>query len=414
MDFLSKKAYIRDATSREAPARIVALTEMFSAGAPAAELLKASMALEEQIEELKDGKDLAGMTLPLLNKLLVLTLTTTTSVTPLTFKVSVARCMLLQLCHLWHYCHDLHLPFIEWVVQNLLLKNNLPDIQAACMLLTELISGTEERDQEADEEERSVNSVVMEAVADRLKELIDLDMSRLQCSDGAEAQELAEELLYLLELDGEPEPLDRVMGRIAAFFTTTKTTDLDLKSKLPAQVRDDFLDANCEIFSYVDLHSKPMATVSTEDEQAQAARLYSAVNVALAPAEDGGPSLFACILSLLRRSPEVQKNLLGPCKLKVIDFTVRLAIGILVAAAADDSQFDRAQHADTSDDAEDALYTVLRIFKLHRFHLYEGNDDQIFYHVNRTLRQGVRKEQWAAAVARTGPIYDDSGKYIDF
>lgn len=474
-NLLSMSSYVSDRAAREAPARIVALTEKFSSGAPLADLLAASRALEEQMEHLHDGKDWADTTCPLLQRLLVLTTTAQLQpglTTPLAFKVSVARCMVHQLGHMWHYWHAHALPFITWVVQNLLLKNSLPEVKAGCALLTELVACTEERPQEPDAQQRSVNSEVTEAALERLEVLVDLERSRFRCSDAAEAQELAEELVDLLQRDGEPEPLDRVMGRVAAFFTATTTTAgaqggdlLDLTSKLPVAVREDLLDINCELFPYVDrqleaaeAHARSVAAAAREraiipgipgilvnkscdggaaaaaavlaaaeeememekeKEEAvrQAARVGAAVDIALAPSAQGGPSLFACVLRILRRCPEVRKNLQRPCQQKVVDFAVRLAMGVLVAAAAADEQFERAQRTGNDGDGDggdDALYTVLCAFKLHRFHLYEGNDVQIFHHIDRVLRRGARSAAWAVAVKRTGPIYDDTGKYIDF
>jgi hypothetical protein len=403
-------SYVRTQTAREAPAKINALIEKFKTGAPAAELLVASRALEEQIENLNDGKDWADTTCPLLHQLLALIVAE--PATKHVFKVSVARCVVLQLSHMWHYCHSLHAPLIKWVVQNLLCKNQLQDVQAACVLLTELV--TCERDQEPDAEDRSVNSEVFEAASDRLEELADLDRSPLHASAGADAQAVAEELLYVLRLDGEPEPPDVVMARVAVYFTAAP--GLDTTRALPAKVRDDLLDLNCEFFPYGDLNSGAVAISAFERTLVAAehvARMHAAVDVALAVSMDGGPSLFACVLRIIRGCPEVPKNLLKPCKQKAVDFALRLAIGVLVAAASDDAQFERALREGVDGD-DDALYIVLCAFKVHRFHLYEGNDDQIFYHINRTLRRGVRSAAWAAAVMRTGPIYDDMGTYVDF
>ena len=108
----------------EAPARIAALIEMFESDAPAAELLVASRALEEQVAHLHDGKDWADDTCPLLHQLLALI--AATPATKLAFTASVARCLLLQLGHLWHFSHERHEPFVAWVVQHLLRKSALP------------------------------------------------------------------------------------------------------------------------------------------------------------------------------------------------------------------------------------------------------------------------------------------------
>jgi hypothetical protein len=420
----------------EAPARIAALIEMFESDAPAAELLVASRALEEQMAHLHDGKDWTDDTCPLLHQLLALI--AATPATKLAFTASVARCMLLQLGHLWHFCHERHEPFVAWVVQHLLRKNALPEVRAACALLSELLARCE-HNQEADTEGRTASTAVAEAATDRLEELADSERSKLQASAGADAQVLAEELLEVLEGDGEPEPLDTVMARVAAFFTAAH--DLDTARKLPVAVREDLLDINCEFFPFVEPGAAEIAAreqalaeaggaAAPVEEAEVAPHVHAAVEVALAASADGGPSLFACALRLVRRCPEVPRNLLRPCKHKAVDFAVRLAIGVLVAAAADDAQFERAQSQggpgqggasegqgegqSEGQGDEDALCVVLRAFKLHRFHLYDGNDGNIFHHVDRTLRRGPRRAAWAAAEARTGPIYDDTGMYVDW
>ena len=74
-------------------------------------------------------------------------------------------------------------------------------------------------------------------------------------------------------------------------------------------------------------------------------RVHSAVNQALVPSVDGGPSLFACVLRIVRECPAVPKNMLQPCKYKVVDFALRFAIGLLVSAASDNAQFELAQRA---------------------------------------------------------------------
>jgi hypothetical protein len=413
-----------DQTNREAPAKITALSENFTAGMPVKELLAASSALEKQIKNLHDGKDWADETVPLLQQLLE---KIAAEKTPLNFKVSIARCTLLQLSHLWYYCDALHSPFIAWTIQHLLNKNALPEIQAACELITELVTRASERDQETDAEERSVNSEVTRVAFDRLEELADLDQSPLRASTSVDAQALAEALLNLLQLNGEPEPLDRVMGRVVTFFTTTH--DLSMTSKLPVNVREDLLDIGCDFLNYdlpiingkpfVDPVNSKGSLIPTEKEMMEMARklrVHTAVNQALVPSVDGGPSLFACVLRIVRECPAVPKNMLQPCKYKVVDFALRFTIGLLVSAASDDAQFELAQRAGelSGEAGVDALFIVLRAFKMHRFHLFDGDDDQIFHHIDRSLRSGAQRTAWAIAEERTGPIYDDSGMYVDY